>query len=72
MEEKSQEQAKESKMHPLLLLRVSQERQAERHNINAEDLVQTHAFPVPAGAVCVSPHEPCLVAPFNVSSYLSI
>lgn len=47
--------------YPLPLLVVSQNHQANSHNIYAEDLSRTHAGPVLADSVSVSPYEPQLV-----------
>lgn len=43
-----QEQAKESEIHPCLLLEVPQDHKAISYNIYAEDLVQTHE-----GEICL-------------------
>jgi hypothetical protein len=60
-EKESQEHARESKTHLLLLLGVPQSHQANSHNIYTEDLAQTPAGPVLAVSVSVSPCETYLV-----------
>jgi hypothetical protein len=52
----SKEQANESEIHLPLQLGVLQNQQANSHNIYKEDLVQTHAIPVLATLVSVSPY----------------
>lgn len=55
----SQEHAKELETHPLLLLGVLQNHQANSYSTPTEDPVQTQAGPALAVAVFVSPYEPC-------------
>lgn len=60
-EKESQEHTKESDIHPLPVLGVTQEHQATSRNICTEDLVQTPAGLVLDTSVSVSPCDPCLV-----------
>lgn len=53
----SQEQAKESETHPLLLSGAPH--QANSHDTYTEDLVQIHTDPLFALSVSVSPYESC-------------
>ena len=54
----SQEQEKESEIHPLPPFRVSQKHKANSYSIYVEYLVQTHAGPVHAALVSGIPSGP--------------